>query len=486
MAFTPTTFVDLPSTATPITAAELNKVGLGLKAALWIKSARDYGAVLDDSTNDATALQAAITACSAAGGGVVLVDGRMFIGTTIITVPSKVHIWGIGWEASWIRCSAGASNVMLDYSGASSAAHSDHQGLASISLRGSTTATGTMLRTYYTSRLRVTDVFFFDSRGKCNDMVEAWDCRFTRCHWNTVGGIATDTPNSNSGTPVTHIRNSSAVSGFGNSTDNSNMIWFTDCHWENYASGAVWIERGHAANASNPNGIFFTHCKFETHRVRNIPIVVGDQASLVHFRDCDVVLGTFDTGIVTAVDAMLIGGVSNIIIDGIRFVGADGVSSIANGINWFGQTGGAYMLGTISHEGNNPTNALVNFGGLSGKWDLGTVTTSASATLFGSSTSPTSAPIAFSATITPAVTARYGAKRISLTGNLTMNAPTGSVAVGDVLVFELTNDATPRTVTWNATFKTTVTAALTASKTTVVEFRWNGTNWVQVGTPIAV
>lgn len=453
--------------------------------------ARTYGAVLDDSTNDATAVQAAISAASSAGGGTVLIAGRALIASgTTITVPSNVILRGTGWEASWLRHAPGATVPLLDLSGTATggATHTHHTGVSDMSLRGST-STGTLLRAYYADRVRVTDVLFYDSAGIACDLVEMWDARFTRCAWNDVGGVGvTDSPNVNSAKPMVWIRNSATASGFGNGTDNSNMIWFTDCHWEsnNNGAGMLWIERGHSANASNPNGIFLTHCKFEHHKVRNILVAVGDDSSLVHFSDCDVVAAEFDTGITTPVDAMLIGGVSNISVEKIRFVGGGGVQSMANGVNWFGQSGGAYRLGLISHEGQNPTNAVVQFGGMFGKWEQGVVASSSGATLFPTgSGSALSQPIAYAATITPTITAIRSVKRISLTGNMTVAAPTGTAAVGDVLIFELTCDASVRTVTWNAAYKSTI-SALIVSKTTVVEFTYNGASWLQVGTPVAV
>ena len=45
----------------------------------------DYGAAGDGKTNDGAAIQAAIDACSAAGGGrVVLEEGRHFYSSSII------------------------------------------------------------------------------------------------------------------------------------------------------------------------------------------------------------------------------------------------------------------------------------------------------------------------------------------------------------------------------------------------------------------
>lgn len=70
-----------------------------------------YGAVGNGVANDATAIQAAVSACSAAGGGVVYFPkGTFLIGTTI-TLPSKVTLQGAGMEATVIRTSGAIAAV---------------------------------------------------------------------------------------------------------------------------------------------------------------------------------------------------------------------------------------------------------------------------------------------------------------------------------------------------------------------------------------
>lgn len=51
---------------------------------------RDYGALCDDTADDTTAVQAAITACASAGGGTILVPGWCKI-TSPLTLASSVH-----------------------------------------------------------------------------------------------------------------------------------------------------------------------------------------------------------------------------------------------------------------------------------------------------------------------------------------------------------------------------------------------------------
>lgn len=102
-------------------------------------------------------------------------------------------------------------------------------------------------------------------------------------------------------------------------------------------------------------------------------------------------------------------------------------------------------------------------------------------------TDPTGVPtgaaqsIAYAASITP--DAALGERLIvgTLTGNLTISAPSNP-RTGGMLVFAFTQDATGgRTITWNAAFKKAADGAGTANQKGATSFVYDGTNWVQVG-----
>lgn len=76
---------------------------------------KDYGAKGDNATNDGTALAAAITACSSAGGGVVVLPPGTYIITAEIVVPSNVELRGSGRDVTAIkRTGATAGKVLVN------------------------------------------------------------------------------------------------------------------------------------------------------------------------------------------------------------------------------------------------------------------------------------------------------------------------------------------------------------------------------------
>lgn len=93
--------------------------------------------------------------------------------------------------------------------------------------------------------------------------------------------------------------------------------------------------------------------------------------------------------------------------------------------------------------------------------------------------------IAYAASIAP--DAALGERVIvgTLTGNLTINAPTNS-RTGAMLILNFSQDAIGgRTITWNAAFKKAVDGAGTGNQKGATSFIYDGANWVQVGGALA-
>lgn len=87
----------------------LQSVLSGLATLYFNVKSADYGAVGDGVTNDATAIQAAVTAAHAAGGGIVFFPRGTYLINSTITVPSTVSFLGVGPAGSIISTPTGAT-----------------------------------------------------------------------------------------------------------------------------------------------------------------------------------------------------------------------------------------------------------------------------------------------------------------------------------------------------------------------------------------
>jgi len=109
-------------------------------------------------------------------------------------------------------------------------------------------------------------------------------------------------------------------------------------------------------------------------------------------------------------------------------------------------------------------------------------TISNTATLTNKRIQPRSSTAA-SGDITPALATANIWQRTALSDTCVIGAPTGTPVLGEVLVFMLKDNGTPRTLTWNAAFTTVpMSAALptatTISKQLLVTCQFDGTNWL--------
>ncbi len=108
----------------------------------------------------------------------------------------------------------------------------------------------------------------------------------------------------------------------------------------------------------------------------------------------------------------------------------------------------------------------------------GVVTATGTATLTNKRITPRVASISYAASITPDSDAAEVVNVGTLTGAITINAPTGTPTDGQLLTLRFVQDATGRAITWNAAFAfgTDITSALlptTANAKFEVGCRWN-------------
>ncbi|MFB6619343.1 glycosyl hydrolase family 28-related protein [Streptomyces sp. NPDC085524] len=239
-----------------------------------------HGAVGDGSADDTAAVQRALDAAAAAGGGTVYFPvGKYLVkpaaGTPALAVKADgIRLAGAGAKASMLI--KGGDGILLRMSGtgaaySTGATHRRYCSVENLGFNGNG-KTGLLLELYYNNNSYFRDVFMTSNKDLCIDAVEFWDSRF----YNLVIEDCTGTTASTT-QPNIWLRNaSSATEGaWGHSKDNINQIHFIGCRLEAFGTGALWIGQG-AVTTNNPNGIYITDCKFETSRMQGGPHLKTD------------------------------------------------------------------------------------------------------------------------------------------------------------------------------------------------------------------
>lgn len=424
---------------------------------------RNYGAVLNNSTNDATAIQSAITAATAAGGGVVDVPGKAAVGSTI-TLPSNVVLRGSGRGASQLRRTFSGA-PLIDHSGSGTSGdgstHVHYGGLQGLTLHGND-ATGPILRTYYADQFYATDVHFVSSDDSALDAVELWDSRFTLCDFTNASGTTGSAPSVN-------LRSSSAGSGFGASIDNINNVYFVSCRIEGFQDGALWVRKGPAGTAGDPYGIFVVNLKCESHTVRGDYIVLDDASTHVHFTNLETYVGAFDSGYTTPIHVVSAQGYG---INSIRnFRVTSGTAGVVHSGLFAYSGSGATIIDNASYRGQAPTAACVylqDWGGGPGDIRIRDASCDSGLTLFGGAYTPSVAAGAGAGTGPSGVTVT--GSNLSHVVSMTTGTSTSAAAVATVTLTDTLGGTpgwalTPRSA--SAAAANLYVSAATASAVTV-------------------
>lgn len=126
---------------------------------LYNVKATAYGATGDGTTDDTSAIAAALTAAQNAGGGIVFFPAGTYKITSKLTPGSKVSLLGAGPAATTIN-NTHATQVTLEYSSASQAKHQTIEGI-----RFTETSTGRHIDATGSASLIVTNCVFSQGTG---------------------------------------------------------------------------------------------------------------------------------------------------------------------------------------------------------------------------------------------------------------------------------------------------------------------------------
>lgn len=335
--------------------------GTGVTAFVNVKGAA-YGAKGDGSTNDTTAIQNALNALFAAGGGVLYFPPGVYMTNTITwnngtTGYNGIRLMGDARKPSTIKKIA--NGVLFAVGGPATdttgATHCVNCSFENIRLDGNA-KTGSLLQLYYADNLDFFNCYLTNNLDICIDTTEFWDSRF----YNLVC-VSNGSATANAQTPNIWLRDSATASGFGHSTDNVNQIHFVNCRCEDFRTGAVWITQG-TSNSSNPNGIYLHNFKMESNAINGGPHLLVDNHCIgVYVSNVYVYSGGFTGGYSTAQDAITWGGSANSLKNVLIATGA--TQTVANGVTINSNTNqNCYVENVYGNYNGVPTGKHINFG----------------------------------------------------------------------------------------------------------------------------
>jgi hypothetical protein len=175
-----------------------------------------YGATGTGSTDDTSAVQSAINACSAAGGGTVYFPTGSYkltpLSATVpaLTVPSKVTLAGAGREATTLL--KNGNGILIDFSGPGPISVTTnwnvYQGIRDMYINGQG-ASGLIYRIYYVQFFLEENLYIDGNNDVCVDMAQVFDSRFLNGYY-ADGGSASSSTISGGQAVTTLVRNSAA------------------------------------------------------------------------------------------------------------------------------------------------------------------------------------------------------------------------------------------------------------------------------------
>jgi hypothetical protein len=342
---------------------------------------QDYGALGNGVHDDTSAIQQAINAAQVAGGQIVFFPPGTYMVTPVSSTSAAlvlnngstgyygVRLVGSSEQGSSIKRLAAGPIITMSgpASDTTGVTHCRYCTIESLVLNGGN-LTGTMVQAYYADTLAFRDVLFENSADVAFDCAEFWDSRFYNCLWGSCGSVTGGTT-----APNLWLRNSAATSGFGYSTSTVNNIYFVNCRWEQYLTGAIRIERGLGTNSGQPYSLYFVNSKLETALVNGggPSMFVDVTARDIHVQNAHVYMGGFYSGWSTAQDGITFGPQFGSLRD-ILIFNATATACIANGVTLNAPLANSFLIAESvrgSYTGGAaPTGAHISFGTSTGEF----------------------------------------------------------------------------------------------------------------------
>lgn len=340
----------------------------------WFNVVTQYGADPTGVADSTTAINNALAACNAVGGGVVYFPPGTYkctpSGSPAVALKLNngtngyigVRMVGAGKNTTTLKKNGVGTLLQTGAttSPGSGSTHARYCSLENIGVNGNN-QTGALVDCYYVDNMIFSEVYFNNNADIIIDCAEFWDSRF----YNVIFGGSGSTTASTLA-PNCYIRNSSSATGYGNSTDTTNVIIFHGCRWEAFLTGAVRITQG-TGGTGGPSNIYFTDCKMETSQLNGgNHVYVDNNSRSVFISHLYLYSGGFYTGFSTAQDMVNFGPQMGTMSDVLLSSGTP--ATVANGITVTSPNAtDSVALENISATWTTaPTGALINFSTMTG------------------------------------------------------------------------------------------------------------------------